>query len=276
VQEKYNITSNLILNAGLRWDYYKSFGSSLNPRLALIYNPLDRLYLKFIYGRAFQAPSYFYRIENQGLGYGSPTGLNPETLDNFQISVENTFGENTWLRVSAFHNRVKNLITRPVGAATYQNLGGLTTRGIESELKIKPVKSIEIFATHALLWAVNSKTDAKLIAGGKLANIPRHAITTGIIWSYMSSLSGSLYMNWHGTIASPITGPTSAQSNPMHTIPATALMNLTLNADDIFGGMQAQLALHNLLDKRDWRGGTTRTPYPQEGRSILFTLGYKY
>ncbi|MDX8396518.1 MAG: TonB-dependent receptor [Mariprofundaceae bacterium] len=276
VQEKYNITSKLILNTGLRWDYYKSFGSSLNPRLALVYNPIDRLYMKAIYGRAFQAPSYFYRTENQGLGYGSPTGLKSEKLDNFQISIENTFGDSTWLRISAFHNRVKNLITRPVGATTYQNLGGLTTRGIESELKIKPVESIELFANHTLLWAVHSATDAKLMAAGKLANIPRHAITGGVTWNYASSLSGSLYVNWHGTINSPIVGPTPAQSNPAHTIAAASLVNLTLNADHVYGGMKAQLALHNLLNKRDWRGGTTRIPYPQEGRSILLTLGNQF
>ncbi len=273
VQEKYNITQDLIFNAGLRWDYYKSFGSSLNPRLALVYNPIDRLYLKFIYGRAFQAPSYFYRTENQGLGYGSPTGLKPEILDNFQLSIENSFGESTWLRVTAFHNRVKDLIARP-GTPTYQNLDRLTTRGIETELKIKPVESVEIFASHTLLWAVNSKTDAKLLAGGKLKNIPRHTVSAGITWDYAPSLSGSLYANWHGAIASPIVGGT--QPDAANTIPAAALIHLTLNADDVFDGMQGQLSVHNLLNKRDWRGGTTKTPYPQEGRSILITLGYQY
>jgi len=248
----------------------------LNPRFALVYSPLDRLYLKFIYGHAFQAPSYFYRTENQGLGYGSPTGLEPETLDNFQISVENTFGKATWLRVTAFHNRVKNLITRPVGAATYQNLGGLTTRGIETEFKMKPIQSIEVFASHTFMWAVKNQTDAKLIANGKLANIPRYTLSAGLLWHYTPMLSGSLYMNWHSSIASPIVGATAARSNPTHTIPAAALVNLTLNADDVFDVMQAQLSLHNLLNKRDWRGGATRTPYPQEGRSVLLTLGYDY
>ncbi|MBN4077180.1 TonB-dependent receptor [Mariprofundus ferrooxydans] len=273
-QEKYHITSNIIVNVGLRWDYYKSFGSSFNPRLAVIYNPFETFIMKAIYGRAFQAPSYFYRTENRGLGYGSPNGLNAERLDNFQISVENTFAESTWLRVTAFHNRVKNLITRPVGATSYQNIGALTTQGIETELKIKLVESIELFASHTLTKAVNGASDAKLLASGKLANIPRHAITAGLTWNTASSISGSVYMNWHGVIASPIVGPTAARSNASNTIPAAALVNLTLNADDVFGGMQAQLSLHNILNKRDFRGGTTRIPYPQEGRSILLTLGY--
>ncbi len=232
--------------------------------------------MKAIYGRAFQAPSYFYRTENRGLGYGSPNGLNPEKLDNFQLSLANTFAENIWLRISAFHNRVKGLITRPVGATSYQNIGGLTTQGIESEIKIKLLGSFEIFASHTLLQAKKSATDASLMASGKLANIPRNAVTAGVTWNYASSMSGSVYMNWHSSIASPIVGPTAAQSDPLNTIPAAALFNLTLNADDLFAGMQAQLSLHNILNKRDFRGGTTRIPYPQEGRSILLTLAYQH
>jgi len=275
LQEKYNVTSRLILNAGLRWDYYKSFGSSFNPRLAVVYNPVEHLYVKFIYGHAFQAPSYFYRTENQGLGYGSPSGLNPEKLDNFQISVENTFWENTWIRISAFNNRVKGLITRPAGARTYQNLSNVTTRGIESEFKFKPLGSIELFVSHTLLTASNNRTDAKLLSQGRLANIPRHAITAGVTWDDGSTLSGSLYTNWHSSIASPIIGPTAARSAPAHTIPAAALVHLTLNADNLIDGMQMQLSIHNILNKRDWRGGTTRIPYPQEGRNFLLTFGYQ-
>jgi len=275
-QEKHHLTSRLILNAGLRWDYYKSFGSSFNPRLALVYNPVDRWYVKFIYGHAFQAPSYFYRTENQGLGYGSPNGLNAEKLDNYQVSIESTVGESSWFRISAFNNRIKGLITRPVGATTYQNLSSITTRGLESEVKFKLFDPFELFASHTLITANNHATDAKLLSRGQLANIPRNAITAGVTWDDGSSLSGSLYANWHSSIASPVVGPTAARSNPGFTIPAATLVHFTLNADHVFEDMQAQLSIHNILNKRDWRGGTTRIPYPQEGRNILLTLSYQH
>ncbi|MDX8413324.1 MAG: TonB-dependent receptor [Mariprofundales bacterium] len=276
LQEKYHLTNNLLLNAGLRWSRYKAFGNAFNPRLAVTYNPINQLYLKFIYGRAFQAPSYFYRTENRGLGYGAPNGLQAEILDNYQVSIENRFDSSTWLRVSAFHNQVNGVITKPSGATTYQNLRNLTTRGIESEIRFKPQPFLEFFANHTLLWAVSNKTDNKLLANGKLANIPRNAISVGTTWRYLETVSGSLYVNWHGVIPSPINGPTAAQSNANHTIPAAALIHATLNADKIIGNMDAQLSIHNLLDKRDWRGGTTAIPYPQEGRNMLLTVGYHY
>jgi len=277
LQEKYHLTNALVLNAGVRWSRYKAFGNAFDPRLAVIYNPVNRLFLKFIYGRAFQAPSYFYRTENSGLGYGAPNGLQAEVLDNFQVSIENRFGSNTWMRVSAFHNQVNGVITRPSGSTTYQNLRNLTTRGIESEIKFKPFSFLEVFANHTLLWAVSNKTDSKLLINGKLANIPRNAATAGVTWNYIDKLSGSLYVNWHGAIPSPITNKaTPARSNPNYTIPAATLVNATINADKLVGDMDAQLSIHNLLNKRDWRGGTTAIPYPQEGRNMLLTVGYHY
>jgi len=35
-QEKLNLRPDLILNGGLRWDYYESFGNSVNPRVAIV------------------------------------------------------------------------------------------------------------------------------------------------------------------------------------------------------------------------------------------------
>jgi len=276
LQEKYRLNERLTLNAGVRWSRYKVFGNSLDPRVALIYNPVGQLFVKLIYGRAFQAPSYFYRTENRGLGYGAPNGLQAEHLNNYQISVENSFGDHTWLRVSAFHNKISGLITRPSGTTTYQNLQEITTRGVESELRVKPIAELELFANHTLLWAVANRTDSKLLSGGKLANIPRNALSAGAKWRCMPKLSGTLYVNWHGAIPSPIVAASTARSNAAYTIPSAALIHATINAEQLIAGMDARLSIHNLLDKRDWRGGTTRIPYPQQGRNLLLTLGHRY
>ncbi len=266
MQEKYHVSDRVVLNAGVRWSRYKAFGNALDPRVAVVFHPVGRLHVKLIYGRAFQAPSYFYRAENKGLGYGAPNGLSPERLDNYQISVENGL-DAAWMRMSIFHNRVSGLITRPSGSSTYQNLRQLTTRGVESELKFRPFSMLELFANHTVMWAVAPKSDAKLLSGGRLANIPRNAVTGGVIWgSDGGRCSGSLYTNWHGPIPSPIGGSAN-------TIPSAAVVHATLRVSRLPYGVDARFSIHNLLDKRDWRGGTTAIPYPQQGRSFLLTLG---
>src|SRR5207249_651022 len=58
LQGDFTVLTNLHLNAGGRYDQYGDFDAALNPRLALIYNPVDQTVFKFIYGTAFRAPNF--------------------------------------------------------------------------------------------------------------------------------------------------------------------------------------------------------------------------
>jgi len=49
IQDEITIFRNLLLNAGVRYDYYSTFGSTVNPRLALIYTPIDGSVIKLLY-----------------------------------------------------------------------------------------------------------------------------------------------------------------------------------------------------------------------------------
>jgi iron complex outermembrane receptor protein len=275
VQEKYNLLPNLIFNGGIRWDYYEAFGHSFNPRISIVYNPFDRFYAKAVYGRAFQSPLYFYRKENQGLGYGAAAELKPETMDSYQISLENWFAKKDWFRITLFQNRLKDLISRPLGASAYQNFAKMTTEGIETEARVE-IRQITLFANHFYIRPIKNETDLFLIKDDELINIPKNTINGGIMWKYRP-LSGSFYASWHDRIMSPIgTSSTTYRYEPDNEISSKAIFNLTVNAEGFYKEMEASLKIHNLLDERDYRGGTVLIPYPQEGRNILFTLGYRF
>ncbi|MBI5327343.1 MAG: TonB-dependent receptor [Deltaproteobacteria bacterium] len=276
VQEKYDLLPNLILNGGLRWDHYEAFGDSINPRIAAVYNPFAKFFTKAVYARAFQAPSYFYRKENQGLGYGATTELKPETMDTYQLSFENWFDNIGWLRMTFFYNELKDLISRPAGASAYQNFEKMTTEGIETEARVE-IERITIFANHSYTAPVKSKTTSSLIKDDELINIPQNIINAGLLWKYKPYFSGSFYVSWHDDIKSPIgTSSTTYRYEPDYKISDAATFNLTINTEDFYKGLDASLKIHNLFDERDYRGGTIRIPYPQEGRNILFTIGYKF
>ncbi|MBI5894195.1 MAG: TonB-dependent receptor [Deltaproteobacteria bacterium] len=278
VQEKYSLLPNLILNGGLRLDHYEAFGNSLNPRIALIYNPFAKFYAKAVYARAFQAPTYFYRKENQGLGYGAAEGLKPEKMDTYQLSFENwfpQFNDIGWARVTFFYNELKDLISKPAGASAYMNFQNMTTEGIETEAKIT-IKPFTLFANHSYIRPVKDETTASLLKDGELINYPQNIINSGLMWKYQP-ISGSFYASWHDRIKSPIgTSSTTYRYEPDNEIPAKTMFNLTINAQDFYKGFEASLKIHNLFDERDFRGGTVLIPYPQEGRNILFTVGYKF
>ncbi len=56
-QAEWEIVTNLVLNTGLRLDYYETFGSTINPRVALMYRPWQKSNFKLLYGEAYRAPN---------------------------------------------------------------------------------------------------------------------------------------------------------------------------------------------------------------------------
>ena len=57
-QDEIHLRKNLVLNLGLRYDHYSTFGGTTNPRAALIYNPWERTSVKLLYGQSFRAPNF--------------------------------------------------------------------------------------------------------------------------------------------------------------------------------------------------------------------------
>ena len=58
-QDEIRLRTGLILNVGIRYDHYSTFGGTTNPRAALIYNPWENTTLKLLYGQSFRAPNMF-------------------------------------------------------------------------------------------------------------------------------------------------------------------------------------------------------------------------
>jgi outer membrane receptor for ferrienterochelin and colicins len=64
-QDDINILDDLIFSAGLRLDYHHMLKSlQLNPRLGLIWNPLESTSFKLLYSSTFRAPNVFERDYN--------------------------------------------------------------------------------------------------------------------------------------------------------------------------------------------------------------------
>lgn len=50
LQDEYSVLDNLVLNLGVRYDYFDEFGDTINPRAALIYNPFEQTTVKLLNG----------------------------------------------------------------------------------------------------------------------------------------------------------------------------------------------------------------------------------
>jgi outer membrane receptor protein involved in Fe transport len=88
LQDAYQFATDWELTAGLRYDQYSDFGSTVNPRLALVWKTRPDLTCKFLYGRAFRAPAFYelYQINNPVV-LGNPN-LKPETLEMWELALD--------------------------------------------------------------------------------------------------------------------------------------------------------------------------------------------
>ena len=124
-----------MLTAGLRFDrYFDNFGSTLNPRMGLIYSPSPTATLKALYGQAFRAPNPFERFYNPE--QVNQPELNPETIKTYELVYEQYFGHRYRVGAAAYYYDVNELITQTqteLGDQYFANLDEVRANGIELE-----------------------------------------------------------------------------------------------------------------------------------------------
>lgn len=137
-----HLTEAVAISGGARLDAYSTFGSSLNPRAALLIRPYRRGNTKLMFGKAFRAPSVYELFYSDGGATQIPSpDLEPESMLSAEIEHTHRFSTTVTATAAAYANYVTNLIvTRGGGTALdpifYENSDvPLGTLGGELELK---------------------------------------------------------------------------------------------------------------------------------------------
>ncbi len=98
------------LSVGGRLDYYSNFGSSVNPRVAVIARPYAGGNLKILAGKAFKAPSV-YELSYTAVGQQSSLDLKPENVYSAEVEFSHRTSRSVVLTAAAFTNYVTDLIS---------------------------------------------------------------------------------------------------------------------------------------------------------------------
>ena len=181
IQDEYKVLDNLSLVAGVRYDHYSTFGGTLNPRGALIYNPLSQTTLKLIYGRAFRAPNVYELYYNDGgLTAKDNPDLDPETIDAYQAVVEQYFAKYFRAAVSGYYYKIQDLITQVEdpsdGLMVFKNASEAEARGVEFEAEMNiPQSGWKARAA----WSIQDTEDKD--TGDDLVNSPTHLVKLNLI-----------------------------------------------------------------------------------------------
>jgi iron complex outermembrane receptor protein len=260
---------DLLLNAGLRFDHFDTFGETLNPRVGLIYNPWEKTSFKLLYGQAFRAPNDYE------LYYGSPSygqvpnpELEPETIQTYELVYEQYLLANLRFSASGYYYEIDDLISQTLQPGTgfliFENLERVRARGVEFELEGKYAGGLFARASYTLQRTENADT------GQALTNSPRHLIKANLtVPLYAEKVFASFELQYQ----SGITVLSGRRTD------SYVIGNATLYSKAIARNMEVSASVYNVFDTRydsPGSGGHLQDTIPQDGRSFRLKLTYKY
>lgn len=260
-QDEWNLAQDWTLTAGIRHDRYSDFGSTTNPRLALVWDAAYNVVVKVMHGEAFRAPTFVeqYAINNP-VQSGTPT-IKPETIKTDELAV-------TWQATSAlqanlnfFHYRMRNII-QLVGF-TMQNVGDQTGRGLELEATYDAANNLRLSGNYSL-------QDSKDTATGQDAGLaPQRRMFARADWRFMPL--------WQlGTTVNHVADRMRETGDTRTKVPDYTLVDLTLRRERFANNWEASAGVYNLFDRKAWeptfRAATMTSDLPLPGRSIYFQL----
>ncbi len=170
------LNRSLILNAGIRYDDNDISSSKATYRIAGTYNLHDSgVRVRASYGTGFRAPSFnelFFPF------YGN-MNLKPEETKSWEIGVEKDMlkGEMT-LWITYFNQRYKDLIQTDPNTWTASNIAKAEIRGLETGLRIRLSKGLNVSAGYTYLDTEDKET------GEELTRRPRDKFNIAVSYSY--------------------------------------------------------------------------------------------
>ncbi len=116
------------VNAGLRYDDNRDFGSAVSPSAGVVYRLFDdQALVRAQVAKGFSAPPAAWVKDPV---YGTED-LDPETAVNYQVGTELRFCRILRLEINAFYADVEDLIRYDADTRKYENIDEITRKGLE-------------------------------------------------------------------------------------------------------------------------------------------------
>jgi iron complex outermembrane receptor protein len=268
IQDEFRIFKNLILNAGIRYDYYDTFGETTNPRIALIYSPFEKTTLKFLYGTAFRAPNVYELYSHDGTSIKPNPDLDAETMRNYEFIVEHFLSDYLRGSIEGFFYKVENLISQEIdpddGLLVYKNVDQVNGKGLIFALDGKWGNGISGRVSYTFQKVENDRT------GKTLLNSPKHLAKGNLIVPlYQDKLFAGMEVQY----------TSKRKTLKGRYVDDFFVTNLTLFSQRFLKGLELSGSVYNLFDKkyRDPGGEEhTQNTIEQDGRSFRVKLTYAF
>lgn len=262
-QDEWSFARAWTLTGGMRYDHYSDFGSTTNPRLALVWEARQDLIAKLMYGTAFRAPSF---VEQYATGnpvaLGNPA-LMPEKITTLEAAATWQIRHDLQTSLSIFQHEISDIINQ--AGSTYQNTGKQKGKGGELEVQWD-VSSTLRFSGH---YAYQKNIDQTTQRDAGYA--PHHNLYTRADWRFYPDWLLSGQINYVADRERP-----ASDSRPK--IPDYTSVNLTLRTIPKKAGWDFSASVYNLFnaDIREPTKASSGIIYdlPMPGRTFWFQARY--
>lgn len=267
LQDEWQLAPDWAFTGGVRFDAYSDFGSTVNPRLALVWSTRQNLTTKLLYGRAFRAPSFSEQFAiNNPVVLGNPD-LDPEIIDTLELAFDYRPTFDLQTAFSLFGYRADGLIEFTPdagGTKTAQNARDQEGYGFEIELNWKLTEALRLGSNFAWQHSEDVKTKARI------ADAPGQQWMLDADWNFQPEWSIHPQITWVGDRH-------RAAGDNRPAIDDYWLTDLTLRRKNILDQFELVLAVRNLfnLDAREPSDGTIADDYPLAGRSVWAELSWR-
>lgn len=268
LQDIININEKCTLTAGIRGDKHSTAGTSINPRVGVVYEASPSLLLRASAGTSFRAPTLNELYWNDGYSFGD-TGLKPEKSFSYDIGLERKISGSASARLSYYVSTVTDLILWDWRSSTLEcrakNVGEAYFEGIEFELTQKLGDMGKGFVNMTYQSAIDKKDFDPLAVDKRISYAPALKYNAGLTFGGLSVAIrhvGERYADQYNTVTLA----------PYTVVDAKLTRKL--------GGFILTLAVDNLFDE-NYSEAVGNDPttfaarnYPMPGRS--FSCGVKW
>jgi outer membrane receptor for ferrienterochelin and colicins len=182
-QQELNLTKDLKVTAGFRYDDSSDYGSQTSPKLSAVYSLPKNHRIRASYGRGFRAP-YFGELFLVSPGFEGNPALLPEKSKPTITGGWAYIGPKVEGSVDVFKTKLINGVTfgqLPNGNFTYVNVANSNSTGTNMNLALNLPYG---FTPSASYTYTKRETPASgSIAAVELGGFPKHAAFVKLLWS---------------------------------------------------------------------------------------------
>lgn len=276
-QDKYKITDNLELTAGVRYDKHSEYRRTISPRVGVSWSFLNNFDLKLLYGRAFRTPTLFVLLYE--------SNLKTEKIESYEVELGYRYKEILSLKLNFFYNTLKDIIEE-VGSEQALNRKRDHVKGIEFSVSYQPTPTLSFYANT--FYLLKNKREFELryrVPSGieyreaeeynieSSFNIPpRGVFNWGINYSFLKYATLNLHFSYYTKrkLGENQYYQRSGTISPYFVVDCNLFLKHLLN-----DSLEMSLKVRNSFDT-DYHSRGKYSIIEGAGRGVFFSLQYKF